>query len=143
MDKIASPQELTQELRRLLAYAESEDPSREKLAAALGGLANRVAGKTASDWKIAQPGNWAGVAIQFARVGMAGAALQEALRQYHSEMQKLGSVLDSKGFKETGVRAYVREAQRRLEVSLRLEHQLDTDYAAIDRHAQRHAMGTE
>jgi len=45
MDKIASPQELTQELRRLLAYAESANPSRQKLAAGLNGLAGRVAGE--------------------------------------------------------------------------------------------------
>ena len=44
MKKIASPQELTHELRSLLAYAESESPSREKLAADLSDLASRVAG---------------------------------------------------------------------------------------------------
>jgi len=44
MKKIASPDELTSELRSLLAYAESEQPSREKLASGLEGLAKRVAG---------------------------------------------------------------------------------------------------
>ena len=43
MDKIASPNELQAELRRLLAYAQTEKPSREKLAAGLRGLASRVA----------------------------------------------------------------------------------------------------
>ena len=42
MDKIASPDELQSELRRLLAYAESESPSRVKLAEGLDVLANRV-----------------------------------------------------------------------------------------------------
>jgi len=46
MDKIASPQELTSELRQLLAYAESENPSREKLATDLNGLATRVGSTT-------------------------------------------------------------------------------------------------
>ena len=44
MDKIASPTELQQELRKLLAYAESDTPSREKLASGISGLADRVAG---------------------------------------------------------------------------------------------------
>lgn len=44
MDKIASPDELQAELRKLLAYAESENPSREKLAADLNALSSRVAG---------------------------------------------------------------------------------------------------
>ena len=43
MDKIASPEELTAEIRRLLAYAEGKEPSREKLAAGLSALAGRVA----------------------------------------------------------------------------------------------------
>jgi len=43
MDKIASPAELTAEIRKLLAYAESKEPSREKLAADLTALSNRVA----------------------------------------------------------------------------------------------------
>ena len=54
MRKIASPQELTQELRRLLAYAEGENPSREKLAAGLNGLAGRVAGTIDPTAKITQ-----------------------------------------------------------------------------------------
>lgn len=45
MNKIASPQELQAELRRLLAYSQSPKPSREKLAAAMRGLADRVAGR--------------------------------------------------------------------------------------------------
>jgi len=44
MDKIASPEDLQAELRKLLAYAESEHPSREKLASGMKALADRVAG---------------------------------------------------------------------------------------------------
>jgi len=44
MNKIASTQELSQELRKLLAYTETTKPSREKLAADLRALADRVAG---------------------------------------------------------------------------------------------------
>ena len=43
MDKIASPNELTAEIRSLLAYAEGKEPSRERLAAGLSELAARVA----------------------------------------------------------------------------------------------------
>jgi len=43
MTKIASPTELRSELQRLLAYAGSEKPSREKLASELRGLADRIA----------------------------------------------------------------------------------------------------
>ena len=43
MQKIASPQELQTELRRLLAYCQGEQPSREKLAGELLDLAERVA----------------------------------------------------------------------------------------------------
>jgi len=43
MDKIASPTELQSELRRLLAFASEGQPSREKLASEIRGLANRVA----------------------------------------------------------------------------------------------------
>jgi hypothetical protein len=42
MDKIASPQDLQAELRRLLAYAQTEKPSREKLATGMRVLAARV-----------------------------------------------------------------------------------------------------
>jgi len=42
MKKIASPDELASELRSLLAYASGEQPSREKVAAALSALADRV-----------------------------------------------------------------------------------------------------
>lgn len=100
--------------------------------------------EASSDWKIIKPGNWAGVAVQFARVAIAGTALRGAVRQYHREMQKLGSVLDLKGFEETGTRATVREVQGRLDTSLdQLEQQLDSDYASIDQHAQRNATGTK
>jgi hypothetical protein len=44
MHKIAKPQDLQAELRRLLSYAGSDKPSRIKLAAELRGLADRVAG---------------------------------------------------------------------------------------------------
>ena len=47
MKKLASPEELTSELRSLLAYAEGDQPSREKLASDLNGLADRVAGRRA------------------------------------------------------------------------------------------------
>lgn len=42
MDRIASPHELQSELRRLLAYSQSERPSREKLALEIRRLADRV-----------------------------------------------------------------------------------------------------
>jgi hypothetical protein len=45
MKKIASPADLQTELRRLLAYTQSEQPSRVKIAAALRELAERVAAK--------------------------------------------------------------------------------------------------
>lgn len=47
MDKIASPQQLQEELQDLVAYARSASPSRVALASALRGLAARVAAKTA------------------------------------------------------------------------------------------------
>jgi len=47
MDRIASPQDLTSELRRLLAYAEGEQPSREVLAAKLRELSVKVAADSA------------------------------------------------------------------------------------------------
>jgi len=43
MRKIASPQDLQAELQRLLAYSQTEQPSREKIASELRGLAARVA----------------------------------------------------------------------------------------------------
>lgn len=43
MDKLASPAQLVSELRTLLAYAESPNPSRAKLASGLESLANRTA----------------------------------------------------------------------------------------------------
>lgn len=43
MDKIAKPDELATELRRLLAYSQSSAPSRQVLASALTDLAERVA----------------------------------------------------------------------------------------------------
>ncbi len=43
MDRIASPQGLQAELRRLLDYSQSPKPSREKLASDLRELAERVA----------------------------------------------------------------------------------------------------
>jgi hypothetical protein len=42
MDKIASPLELQAELRSLLAYASSTNPSREKIATTLASLADRL-----------------------------------------------------------------------------------------------------
>jgi hypothetical protein len=44
MHKIASPQDLQAELRRLLAYSQEVQPSRQVLASELRELANRVAG---------------------------------------------------------------------------------------------------
>jgi len=49
MKKIASPDELASELRSLLAYAEGEQPSREKIASGLRGLAQRVASPPVAD----------------------------------------------------------------------------------------------
>jgi hypothetical protein len=46
MNKIASPQQLQAELRRLLAYAGSEMPSRKRIASELRELADRVAAKS-------------------------------------------------------------------------------------------------
>lgn len=43
MEKIASPKELQAALKDLIAYAGTPNPSRQKLAEALTGLANRVA----------------------------------------------------------------------------------------------------
>jgi len=43
MKKIANPQDLQDELRRLVAYCESDQPSRERLASDLNDLASRVA----------------------------------------------------------------------------------------------------
>jgi hypothetical protein len=43
MHRIANTTELQSELRRLIAYAESPQPSRERLAAALNDLSERVA----------------------------------------------------------------------------------------------------
>jgi hypothetical protein len=51
MDKIASPRELTAELRRLLAYAGEETPSRERIASVLYDLAERVAAKAPAKLK--------------------------------------------------------------------------------------------
>ena len=49
MNKIASPQELQDELRRLLASSQETNPSREKLALELRALADKVAmGRVAS-----------------------------------------------------------------------------------------------
>lgn len=48
MKKIASPDELVSELRSLLAYAEGDQPSREKLVSGLNGLADRTARSPAS-----------------------------------------------------------------------------------------------
>jgi hypothetical protein len=45
MKKIATPEELTLELQSLLQYAQSSDPSREKLAAGLRALADRTAAR--------------------------------------------------------------------------------------------------
>jgi hypothetical protein len=45
MDKIASPEDLWIELRRILAYAGTKNPSRAKIASDLLGLADRVAAR--------------------------------------------------------------------------------------------------
>lgn len=44
MNKIASPRDLQHELGALLAYAQTETPSRARIASALNELADRVAG---------------------------------------------------------------------------------------------------
>jgi hypothetical protein len=51
MDKIASPAELTAELRRLLAYAGGREPSRAKVAESLHELADRLAAKAPAKLK--------------------------------------------------------------------------------------------
>lgn len=51
MDKIASPAELTAELRRLLAYAGEPEPSRAKVAESLHELADRLAAKAPAKLK--------------------------------------------------------------------------------------------
>ena len=48
MNKIASPQDLQNELTRLVAYCSEGQPSREKVASELRSLADRLAGKTPS-----------------------------------------------------------------------------------------------
>ena len=45
MEKIATPADLSAELRTLLAYTTEQGPSREKLAQHLRGLADRVAAR--------------------------------------------------------------------------------------------------
>lgn len=47
MDKIASPQALQAELRRLIDHCQASEPSRQKLATALHKLADQVSPKTA------------------------------------------------------------------------------------------------
>lgn len=49
MQKIASPQDLQAELRRMLAYCQGQHPSRQVLASQLRGLSHRLRVKTASD----------------------------------------------------------------------------------------------
>jgi chromosome segregation ATPase len=54
MNKIANTQELQAELRTLLAYSETPNPSREKIASALESLSERVASRPYEDiasWK--------------------------------------------------------------------------------------------
>ena len=53
MQKIATPQDLQAELHRLLAYCQEENPSREKLAAEIRELADRVGGRTVEAWATA------------------------------------------------------------------------------------------
>jgi hypothetical protein len=48
MDKIASPQALVAELQKLLTYARTPTPSRERLAYDLTALSDRLLGKTAT-----------------------------------------------------------------------------------------------
>jgi protoheme ferro-lyase len=67
MKKIASPQELTSELQRLLDYAKSRNPSREKLASELKTLADRVAAKipdSALDLAMAYADAWSEKAVK-------------------------------------------------------------------------------
>jgi len=49
MNKIASPQELQTELRRLLASSQEENPSREKLAEGLRSLADKLGSARQAD----------------------------------------------------------------------------------------------
>lgn len=57
MNKIASPDELQSELRRLLAYAQTERPSRERIAHALDTLSERV-GAAAPKTVFTEHDNW-------------------------------------------------------------------------------------
>ena len=50
MDRIASPLELSHHLRKLLAYSEGQEPSRELIAEELSDLADRVARLPAERW---------------------------------------------------------------------------------------------
>lgn len=61
MRKIANTSELQSELRRLLAYAQSERPSRRRIASALEDLSLRLAKVTPSEtigWKEVKDGVW-------------------------------------------------------------------------------------
>ena len=54
MDKIASPQDLRAELRNLIAYCNTPQPSRQIVASKLRSLANRVSAETTKkEWEIA------------------------------------------------------------------------------------------
>jgi hypothetical protein len=58
MDKIASPQDLQAELRRLLAYTQTEKPSREKLAAEMRELAARIEKVAARKGEVIESKRW-------------------------------------------------------------------------------------
>jgi len=79
MDKIASPQDLQNELRRLVAYAEGAEgvrPSREKLASELHELATRVAGVPEQMTHRMKPSEVAGLPV--------GTIVWEWVRDKHS-----------------------------------------------------------
>ena len=100
MDKIASPQDLAQELRRLLAYAGSPNPSREKLASGLRDLAGAVVDPTKPPSKarletilrrilndgtsgVKRDSNWRPIHAIFERLNDAGFSVQNMSTEYY------------------------------------------------------------
>ena len=100
MKKIASPNELTQELRSLLAYSKTKNPSREKLAHDLSQLAQRVE-TTASG---AQIGGVSKGTRQGTRVRFTANPGSLVLYTHHPEIGEEGTVGTMPGF---GKRTYL------------------------------------
>ena len=94
MRKIASPQDLQAELRRLLAYSQSDQPSREMLASELRGLADRVAGNLKKLPSVGATKRWA-VMDGDTQIGTVekNRSTKRSLEPYHAEV---GSGKDAK-----------------------------------------------